>query len=358
MQGTLQPSSSNPKVSLLQKINQVDQLFTSPLPSLPLSLSSTAYSTKPKSRSYNHHRDEKHHQKSKNTLSSSSRKEKEMVKKLLRAGSSSSTIIHTSTKRTTTKMKRIKSIEFDSQEEYNTVKNLLREPKLKEKPSQPLPGIQTFSSSRHKKESSRDEYRQRARHSLPVPSSKSSRKRHFRDKEDIDEAKFIQKLLKDSNIDSSSSKKQKILPNVVVKQENMTEHEEQLMPSALQNRTAFIDINSTAPSPQQQPQQQSQLVNQSLMQTINSDEWNNPFAFLPKGMNDFVNFFTPEQLQILQLLNQRHILESYQSMAEAVGNVPSLNMQQGNIIEEHGEFIIILSLNVMYLCSVSFHLKE
>lgn len=236
---------------------------------------------------------------------------------------------------TTTKKKK----KFDPQEEYNTVKNLLRQPKINMESPQSLPGIHTFS--RHKKER-HDESRPRSRHSpRPSSSSKSSRKRHFRDKEDIVEAELIQKLLKKPNSAYSSSttsvKKPKMLHEVAPKQEDMTD----IFPGEQTQKTLIDTNNNVVPSPQQlfqQQQQQSQIINQSLMQTINSEEWNNPFSFLPRGMGSFANFFTPEQIEILQLLNQRHILEKYQSVAESIGNnkTPPVNTQHENIIEEHG----------------------
>ena len=75
------------------------------------------------------------------------------------------------------------------------------------------------------------------------------------------------------------------------------------------------------------------------METVNSEDWKNHLTFLPKGMDKFTDFFTPEQLRILQLLNQRHVLENYKSRAVSVeegNNTSLLNMVQGNVIEDHG----------------------
>ena len=75
------------------------------------------------------------------------------------------------------------------------------------------------------------------------------------------------------------------------------------------------------------------------METVNSEDWNNHLTFLPKGMDKFTDFFTPEQLQLLQLLNQRHVLEDYKSRATSVeegNNTSLLKMVQGNVVENHG----------------------
>ena len=255
--------------------------------------------------------------------------------------------------KTSTTTKPGQSSKPNPQEEYDTVKSLLREPKEKQQSSSSLPGIETFNNNNNDNIGQRipDRY---------AAYKKNFRKRHFRDKQDIEEANVIQQLMKQDTA-GSKAKKQKNSSDatsagaeIVVKQEDLTDQllipnaQPQAGPSDTNIDNNIISVMQQEQEQQllnlyhqQQPQQQLQSVTQSLMQTINSTDWNDPYTFLPRGMNNFVNYFTPEQIQILQLLNQRHVLENYQRMATSVeknNNTPLLNIIQGNSIEDHGEF--------------------
>ncbi|XP_066932441.1 uncharacterized protein [Clytia hemisphaerica] len=61
----------------------------------------------------------------------------------------------------------------------------------------------------------------------------------------------------------------------------------------------------------QQPtlQQTLDVINGEVNETVNSSQWSDPLAYLPRGMEDFKGFFTPDQLNILQLLHQRQVLD-------------------------------------------------
>ena len=295
----------------------------------------------------------------------------------------------------------VTQMKSQQENEYDTVKNLLRLAKLDHR--KVVPEINTFSSSsssstvtksgvfngsrkqnvnRQQKDSRGgyrpNDYQRNGIRKSPSRSSsftsrtsatspRKSRKRHFREKEDVDEAKLIQKLLKDST-GSSSSKRGKteetkplaVTSTIQIKPYN---NPQQSTPFAV-DECDYVNNNrnilsaasaSTFPQPRtvshaetpaavqifHQPQTlpQSHIVNQSLMKTISSEEWKDPMAFLPNGMDLFVNYFTPDQIQILQLLNQRHILQNYQSMAGPTGNeAGTFPSMQGNIIEGHGEY--------------------
>ena len=497
MASTLQPSSSNPKLSLIQKIDKVDQMFAQ-----------AAYTTKPKKEPKQRVQQDTRIEKilpptvpyqeveTKSLLNNEQRsvpklengeteistksgkqinnevsppptsnpylvslvdlsatiaemKAQDPAHKYRKSSKTNSTATTSSTTTTsspaTTKKKEPRKP--ITQEEYDVVRRLVREPKNKQYSSS-LPGIETLNNNNN---GQRTPPRYEAY-------KRNYRKRHFREKEDIEEANVIQKIMKNNG---SKAKKQKDSPDagaeVVVKQEELDDqylipntahqpvpeagpsgayinniiplaqqqqqfiflqqfqevyihrqqqqrelilhqqlqgaqqqlslqqqpqqqlhqqliHQQQLNHQQLNHQQQFQQqlhqqlIHQQQPqqqpqqqlnhqqqpqqqlSPQQvdqqQPQQQlspQQLFQQqqqkSLMETVNSEDWNNHLTFLPKGMDKFTDFFTPEQLQLLQLLNQRHVLEDYKSRATSVeegNNTSLLKMVQGNVVENHG----------------------
>jgi hypothetical protein len=66
------------------------------------------------------------------------------------------------------------------------------------------------------------------------------------------------------------------------------------------------------------------------MDTISSENWSNPFADVANNnLNSITNLFTPGQLNILQLLNQRNILEQYQKIYTTnPANIPTGNIHE------------------------------
>ena len=464
MASTLQPSSSNPKLSLIQKIDKVDQMFAQ-----------AAYTTKPKKEPKQRVQQDPRIEKilpptvpyqeveTKSLLNNEQRsvpkleneeteistksgkqinnevsppptsnpylvslvdlsatiaemKAQDPAHKYRKSSKTNSTATTSSTTTTsspaTTKKKEPRKP--ITQEEYDVVRRLVREPKNKQYSSS-LPGIETLNNNNN---GQRTPPRYEAY-------KRNYRKRHFREKEDIEEANVIQKIMKNNG---SKAKKQKDSPDagaeVVVKQEELddqylipnTAHQpvpeagpsgayiNNIIPLAQQQQQfIFLQqfqevyihrqqqqrelilhqqlqgaqqqlslqqqpqqqlhqqlIHQQQPNHQQQPQQQlspqqldqqqpqqqlspQQLFQQqqqkSLMETVNSEDWNNHLTFLPKGMDKFTDFFTPEQLQLLQLLNQRHVLEDYKSRATSVeegNNTSLLKMVQGNVVENHG----------------------
>ena len=214
-------------------------------------------------------------------------------------------------------------------------------------------------------------------------SSTPSRKRYFRDEDDIDEAKCIQKMLKHTPVESACADPQHFNKKIKVEAEDfriqITEsrssrpvafpqspqtpsfsyQDPRLSPAfqhpqereSQQQSTTLLTISQphqneppsitrfpmpAFPQPKQEPEHQSDVqqsqptiqhprhqiqsqqqtlhqaldaINTEVTETVNSTQWNDPLAYLPRGMEDFKTFFTPDQLNILQLLHQRQVLD-------------------------------------------------